>query len=205
MGKRIEVTPGDRYGRWTVVREDTSVDHRRRVLCKCECGAERLVLLSSLCTGQSMSCCCLQREASRKTGHANKTHGMRKSTTYNVWSGLRQRCLNPRNAKFSDYGARGIAVCQRWIDSFEAFLSDMGERPSSEHSIERLNVNGDYEPSNCCWATQTVQQRNRRNNLVVTFRGESHCLSVWAEILGIPYGTLHGRLSRGVPVEEALR
>ena len=206
MNKRIELMPGDRYAAWTVVAELMPIGEtrtRRRVVnCRCQCGAEKAVLLSSLRTGSSQSCGCAQREAARSVGIANGTHGMKGTPTYNAWSGMKARCENPANRKFVDYGSRGIKVCERWRNSFENFLGDMGECPKG-CSIDRIDTNGHYEPSNCRWATQTVQQRNRRNNIVITFGGESCCLSEWAERLGIPYKTLHGRISRGVNVKDA--
>jgi hypothetical protein len=116
-----------------------------------------------------------------------------------MWS----RCTNKNAHQFKNYGARGITVCDRWKD-FWAFIDDMGERPTASHSIDRIDVNGNYEPSNCRWATSTQQNRNRRNNSLLEFNGETKCLAAWAEERGIKQTTLLRRLERGRTVAEAL-
>ncbi len=121
---------------------------------------------------------------------------------YKVWEGMIQRCTNPKAYRFDAYGGRGITVCERWRD-FGNFLADMGSRPGRKHRIERKNNSGNYEPSNCCWATQKRQMRNTRANHLVTFRGETLCVIEWAERLGINYNTLRKRL-RKWSVDRAL-
>ena len=122
---------------------------------------------------------------------------------YNVWKTMRARCNNPNHKSFARYGGRGISVCRRW-NSFVCFIADVGWRPSNKHSLERKNNHGNYEPSNVIWATRTVQGRNKRNNRLVTFDGQTMCLSAWAEKFGISYVTFHARLTRGIPFAEAL-
>jgi len=119
---------------------------------------------------------------------------------FKVWRGMLGRCSGDHN---DNYGARGIKVCERW-QTFAAFVEDMGPRPSPDHSIERVDVNGHYEPSNCKWATSTEQNRNRRNVPLVTFQGRTMCRTAWAEELGIKVTTLVRRLRR-MPLHEALR
>src|SRR5262249_28856887 len=111
---------------------------------------------------------------------------------------IKQRCQNPNNPDYSDYGGRGIAVCARW-QSFENFLSDMGPRPSSNHSIDRKNTNGNYEPDNCRWATLHVQSRNKRNNVWIEHNGKRMVLEDWAAETGLPRTTLEQRVWRGWP------
>ena len=120
-----------------------------------------------------------------------------------AWQAMNRRCYNPKCPDYQDYGARGITVCERWRDSFENFLADMGPRPSSKHSIDRIDVNGNYEPSNCRWATLKEQLRNQRRNPRYEFRGERLTLTDIAERSGIPRLTLHYRLKRGWNLEDA--
>jgi hypothetical protein len=118
---------------------------------------------------------------------------------------MKYRCTNPRGRQYPDYGGRGIKVCERWLHSFEAFLEDMGRRPSPKHTLDRYPDNdGNYEPGNCRWATPKEQQRNRRCNRIIEFAGQRLPLSAWGERLGLPPETIAARLDRGCSVERAL-
>jgi hypothetical protein len=139
------------------------------------------------------------------TNHGNRTHGHSRSLTYVSLAQLIQRCTNPNNPSFTKYGGRGITVCQRWRNSFEAFLEDMGERPSNKHSIDRIHNDRGYDPGNCRWATKVEQCRNKSDNRLITVDGETHCLSEWDEIKGFPRGRIADRLQRGWAEEEAVR
>lgn len=123
-------------------------------LCRCKCGNIVKVALSNLNNGNTKSCGCLHSQN-------NLSH----TPEYRAWYNLIERCTKIENSRFKDYGGRGIAVCERWLYSFQNFLSDMGFRPSSEHSIDRVNNDGNYEPGNCKWSTPTEQANNRRNNV----------------------------------------
>lgn len=120
----------------------------------------------------------------------------RRTPEYAAWADMIQRCTNPRNHAWDRYGGRGIRVCERWLESFDVFAADMGPRPPGG-SIERVDVDGDYEPSNCVWADEVTQQRNRRDNRRVTIYGETMCLAAWAERAGLPRRTLSARLNNG--------
>ncbi len=122
-------------------------------------------------------------------------HGLRDAPEYQVWKGMKQRCENPKHKSFNDYGGRGIRVCQRWRDSFAAFLEDMGNRPSPRHNIDRIDNNGDYEPGNCQWVLRRVNNRNRRVNHLLTFNGRTQTMTDWAAELGISLQTLAWRLN----------
>ena len=136
------------------------------------------------------------------TVHGNARRG-HKASEYLVWIAMRQRCGNPNNKKFPDYGGRGISVCGRW-DDYSAFAGDMGARPSRRHTIERIDTNGDYEPSNCRWATFKEQANNTRRNIRVSVGGEAMTLKQAVERFGGRYGTVLARVHAGVPVEQAL-
>ena len=213
MSRKIQVKPGDRYGRLTVIKEidkrssPTNGKMYRIIECRCSCGTIKQFSLESLRKkNPSRSCGCLQREIARVNGLNNRTHGLTHCPAYESWSQMKQRCYNKKDPQYHNYGQRGIAVCGRWLNSFEAFLEDMGERPSLLYSIDRYpDKEGNYEPSNCRWATSKQQARNRRSNVMLTFQGETMCMSAWAEHIGIPRKTLEKRLNcHGFSVEEAL-
>ncbi len=183
MGRILDLT-GQRYGRLTVIRRGPG-GYRKQVCwwCECDCGkACKLVPSENLRLGKAKSCGCLA-----------KPHGGHQTPEYQAWGKLRHRCNNPNARNYYLYGGRGIRVCDRWA-SFENFLADMGPRPSAEHSIDRLDVNGNYEPSNCAWRDRTQQARNKRNSLFITHNGETLHVREWAERTGIHTDTLRGRI-----------
>ncbi len=162
MPKAIELHQGDRFGRLTVVeRAPHAPTAGWRWLCRCDCGEETTVRSRSLRTGNTQSCGCLQRERVREilTTHGESARG-KWTPEFQAWAAMRKRCGSGfRQRQY--YADRGITVCKRW-DAYETFLADMGRRPSPDHSIDRINNDGNYEPSNCRWATRSEQQRNKR-------------------------------------------
>ena len=170
-GRIAKDLTGVQFGRLTVLRRFEVASKQRVIwLCQCTCGATKPVLAGSLASGRSRSCGCLNVELTKRRwsmGQANPTlrHGHasngKLTPTYHSWTGMIGRCENPNRPNFSYYGGRGITVCARWRNSFEAFLEDMGERPAGT-SIDRINNAGHYEPGNCQWATKSHQQRNQR-------------------------------------------
>lgn len=192
---------GQRFGRWVVVGPShVRVCGKRHWVCRCDCGQSGLVTTGNLHSGTSQSCGCLTAE----TASRRRKHGASKTPELSVWRNMIRRCHNPGATNYKDYGGRGIAVCGRWRQSFAAFLADVGPRPSPGHSIDRIDVNGGYEPGNCRWATRQEQARNRRDNVWITWDGVTRCLTEWAEITGLKAKTIEGRLARGVPVRLAM-
>ncbi len=195
------ITAGDRFGRLVV-----TAYVGQSASCLCDCGAMTDVRGDHLRSGETRSCGCLRRDVGRAVG-AMTTHGHARgggcSPEYSAWCAMVQRCTVVTTAGYENYGGRGIAVCDRWRESFEAFLADMGKRTSPRHSLDRINNDGNYEPGNCRWATAQEQRRNTRQNRVVEFRGESMPLVAWAERIGIHPATLKTRLDAW-PVERAL-
>lgn len=152
------VQPGQRFSR-LVAAIQLDEQGEARWLCVCDCGLTRIVLQRYLLSGNTTSCGCYQRESTSKR---SKRHGATGTAEYSTWQGMKARCLNPNSIGYAFYGGRGITVCDRWLKSFPAFLNDMGMRPSAEHSIDRIDPNGNYEPGNCRWAPPDIQQVNKR-------------------------------------------
>ena len=190
MGKFIDLT-GQRFGRLTVVNRAETRNKRTYWDCVCDCGNTKVINSYKLLSGNTQSCRCLDTEM---TIARTTKHGMSHSSPeYYIWKTMRQRCNNPNNGAYKEYGGRGVKVCKRW-DKFESFYKDMGQRPSSKHQIERLDNDGDYEPSNCVWATQLAQANNKRNTLYITFRGVTKPISDWAREVGIQKTTIRARI-----------
>lgn len=191
---------GKRFGRLVVVgRGGISSDRKATWLCRCDCGGERVVIGRLLRSGATRSCGCLSVEASRDRA---TRHGGAGTTEYNIWRTMRARCQNPRSKSFPHYGGRGIAVCDRW-QSFELFLADMGERPPGT-TLDRINNDLGYLPSNCRWATHVEQGNNRRNNVKFEIDGVSLTLSQWSNVTGVKRTTILQRLNNGWNVEAAI-
>lgn len=194
----IDMT-GLRFGRLLILgfagRNDKSM-----WFCKCDCGNIIRALSNNLKKGDTTSCGCVH---SKRTSETHKTHGQsgRNATKeYSIWGKMIGRT---QNLKDPDYGGRGIKVCDRWR-SFENFFEDMGKCPSKTHSIERDDVNGNYCPENCRWATQVEQANNKRNNHPITFRGKTQNIGQWAAELGIGGSTIKRRINLGWSIEMAL-
>lgn len=198
---------GNRYGRLVAlgpvfVKKFASGANHVHWLCLCDCGNEKVISIAKLSTGNTRSCSCLQRETQAASGGIS-THGMHRAPEYEVWHSMHQRCRNPNAKNYKSYGGRGIVVCERW-STFEAFFADMGTRPSSDHSIDRYPDNdGNYEPSNCRWATPSEQQRNMRTNRIVSAFGRTEPLVAFCRDEA-HYNLALNRINRGWDTERAL-
>lgn len=172
---------------------------------KCECGVRSVLNCHKVKTGHTRSCGCFRNEKSSqrlvKNINGNK-HGGCHTEAYKSWQKMKARCENKAQYGYESYGGRGIVVCERW-QSFALFLEDMGERPSGM-SIDRIDVNGNYEPENCKWSTVKEQGRNKRNNRNLVIHNESRCVVEWAEIAGISDSMIRSRLTKGWSHREAV-
>ncbi len=171
----------------------------RQVLwrCQCDCGKLTTVATGNLRSGHTRSCGCLVIEFASAAGPLRETHGLSKTPEYNVWHGMVQRCHNPKNKGFNEYGGRGITVCDEWRTDFRAFFAHIGQRPSMKHSVDRIRNNEGYKPGNVRWATQEEQGNNKRVNVIVSINGAEMTLARAARAHGIHYSTVRHRLTAG--------
>jgi hypothetical protein len=196
---------GDSFGRLTVL--ETLVRKGRQCLrCRCECGKEVIVDRYTAQSGRSNSCGCLHRDITRAVHlkHGDARRSGQRAPEHNSWVCMVQRCTNPKEKAFHRYGGRGIHVCQEWIDSYEAFLAYVGRKPSRQHTIERIDNNGHYEPGNVKWATKKEQGNNTSTNRFLEFNGKRLTVAQWATEIGMDHEVLRARLRYGWSDEEAL-
>lgn len=196
---------GRKFHRYTVLKSAGYQGKSPMLLCRCDCGTERLVQKGNLIRGRSRSCGCLQREelVARNIKHGLAPRG-KKSSEFIAWRSMMQRCVNPKNHNFPNYGARGITVCAQWSENYANFLEDMGPKPSHVHSLERIDNNGNYEPGNCKWALPREQNRNRRNVHTILVEGNHVTLKEACDYYGAYYPTVRRRIYKGITLEEAI-
>lgn len=185
----MPLTSNQRFGRLRLL-ERTVMTKRAKWLALCDCGNVTEVWASSLQAGSTKSCGCLRAEV---VGAKNTTHGESKTALYRVWAAMLERCNKPESPSYRNYGARGIKVCKRW-NSYAAFKKDVGDRPSLLHSLDRVDNDKDYRPSNVRWATRKEQARNTRRNIKIEYAGRVQTAADWAKETGISRATLLDRL-----------
>ena len=199
---------GQRFGRLIVAkRAENTKSGDARWMCKCDCGNETIVKAKHLKSGGTKSCGCLQKEIARDMLKARRTHGMSGTPIHKEWEAMKRRCYNPNTEKYYRYGGRGIVVCDRWRDSFEAFYEDVSKLlhfGEQGYTLNRINNDGNYEPNNVEWATQKEQANNRQSNHLLTFNGKTQTIVQWADETGIKSATIARRLKKGWSVEKAL-
>lgn len=197
------VSAGDRFGKWEVLENGEWV--KQKVMCRCDCGTLREVCVANMTRGVSSSCGCVGVDRLRRRSTHGHTRGGRSARTrsYSIWAAMKTRCTNKNSSGYYKYGAKGVRVCQRWMESFENFFADMGDPPDG-CSIDRIDSSGNYEPGNCRWATALEQARNHRILHWVIIGGERMCAAEAAERYGVNYRTLISRLNRGIPAEQAV-
>ena len=197
----IDLT-GKTFGRLVVIeRAENSKFRKARWKCQCSCGNIAIVCSDNLRKGLAKSCGCLRKESLAKR---NTTHGMTKTHEYQTWARMIARCQNFTNSDFKDYGGRGIDICQEWRNDFMAFFNYIGKRPSPEHSVDRINNDGNYEPGNVKWSLPTQQANNKRYNRLITINNTTMNVTEWAQKIGINPRTIFSRLQRNWPPEKAV-
>lgn len=216
-GQHEDPAPGAKYGMLTVVGPAGHNEHGAKIThCVCDCGGERFPRTDELWRGGATSCGCQRKARGRHAGYLNRKHGgcydsrtsefrysKRRMPEYISWFNMKERCRNPNNKSYSNYGGRGITYDPSWED-FSVFLSDLGRRPSPKHSLDRVDVNGNYEPGNVRWATTTEQSYNRRNSRTVTHCGITKSIGEWAHLLGKDIVHIKANLARGLTPYEAV-
>lgn len=200
---RYNLENGFRSGKLSVIEPWTQhpKSGSHRYLCLCDCGYKKVVTASRLAKNVTVSCGCKINDV---LVLRNTTHGMSKTPTYKIWKDMIKRCNNPNHKHFHNYGGRGIKVSKEW-ETFENFLNDVGIRPSKEHSIDRIDNNGNYEKGNVKWSTDHEQRRNKRTNVILDYNGQKMCITDVARINGIHPSLLHNRIKKGIPLEIAVK
>lgn len=207
---------GEKYGRLTVL----GLDHRVKSIwqgqnkgyfyywkCQCECGNKIIVSNSHLRTGHTKSCGCYKNDL---LVDRVKTHGLSNTRLFGLFGKIKGRCYNPNNPKYKNYGARGITICDEWLNNFKSFYDwamDNGYDENAkfmECTIDRIDNNKGYSPENCRFVSNDVQARNKTTNHLITYNGETHCLAEWSEITGISKGAIGYRLKKGWDIELML-
>lgn len=202
MSTRKSITPGDVFGRLTVLSEAPRRGYKRYWICQCSCGSSPKEIYHNHLAMLTKSCGCLRRETAAVTGKNRAVHDKSSTSEYQAWRCMWQRCTDPNGLQYLSYKDR--APPERWRD-FRVFFKDMGPRPSLDCSIERVDNSKSYGPDNCVWATSKEQARNTKNNVNIEYQGRIQCIAAWAEEYGMKYSTLYDRLvARNLPIEKAL-
>ena len=186
---------GEKVGRLTVIREavgEEKTQKRIQWLCKCDCGNTTVVSAGRLTIGLTLSCGCLHIETFNNKKHGGSDKSNQFHFEYGVYRGMKRRCYSPKNDDYKNYGGRGIKVCDRWLgeSGFLNFMLDMGPRPSSKHSLDRIENDGNYGPGNCRWATKKEQAANTRRNVWIEYMGQRKIMSDWKKLLKVSYMTV---------------
>ena len=203
--------PGQKFNRLTIIKLDHKKKYiypngriifREYYLCKCDCGNKKIAYKWDIKSGHTKSCGCWKDEI-RKIVHTK--HGQERTRLYKIWQGIKKRCYRKTFQKYNLYGGRGITVCDEWKNNFIPFFNwAMSNGYKDNLTIDRIDVNGNYEPSNCRWCTQKQQMRNTRRNHLLTINGKTKCIAEWAEVFNIPYKTLYSKIKRGLPIDKVL-
>lgn len=199
MGTFADIT-GRKFGRITVIDLSGVSKNGKKVWnCVCDCGVEKRILSGSLLSGRTKSCGCLSVDTSRENA---TIHNHCYENIYSIYKGIKSRCYNKNHKNYSTYGGRGVIMCDRWLNDVNLFILDMGPRPSTRHSVDRIDNNGNYEPSNCKWSTQKEQCNNNSRNHPITWNGITKNIGQWAELTGINRNTIRDRINAGLEPEQ---
>ncbi len=204
MGRMIDIT-GKRFGRLVAIEPSKvkATNKSKKWLCKCDCGNTKEIISSSLRFGKTTSCGCWKDE---KTSKRFYKHGKSNTLIYNIWTSMKGRCLRKTSKDYPNYGGRGIKICDDWKNDFMTFYNWAISNGYKEGlTIERINPDGNYEPSNCIWLENEKQALNRRNTILIEFKGKKQSIRKWSEELKINYNTLRDYLAEGKTIENILK
>lgn len=206
MSKLIDLT-GKRFGRLQVLMRSGSKNGSAMWLCRCDCGKTKVICGVELRSGETKSCGCLHREIASQT--MTKHNGSHKERLYRVWAAMLSRTRNPNATNYKYYGGRGIKVCEEWNDYevFRDWALQNGYNPSAQYgecTLDRINVDGNYCPTNCRWVNMSSQNNNQRSNKTIVYNNESHNLKQWSDILGINYSTFKKYIKSGRTIEDII-
>ncbi len=205
MRERINIEVGQRFNRLIFLGDEPVKNKHRIGKFVCDCGKITITDVHSVRYGKTKSCGCYVIDKIREVSIIHgETINRSSSPEYSAWRSMRERCYNKNCVGYENYGGRGIKVCDRWLNSFVSFLEDVGRRPSNKHSIDRIEVNGNYEPSNVRWATPKTQRRNQRFDPRITINGVTKLICEWAEESSIPRSLISGRLKKDWDAEKAV-
>ena len=193
---------GQKFNRLTAIRlhhiKKTKGGSVHYWLFRCDCGNEKVIVKISVTSNITKSCGCLNKEQLKSIRHLSYKHELCNHRLYYIWTTMKARCNNPKSQKYKNYGLRGIRVCDEWLNDFKVFYDWAMQNGYKDNlSIDRIDVNGNYEPNNCRWATNIQQSNNRTNNYLITYNNETHTIAEWARIINVKYQTLYMRLRRG--------
>lgn len=205
MAEKIQYTKGEIINGLIFIQEDfhelevLGKQRYRRAVFQCHCGEKFITRINTVKSGKAKSCGCERRKKLKKR---ITRHGGSYKPEYTTWESMKSRCLCKTNKFYNVYGGRGITISDEWITDFKKFYEDMGPKPSPSHSIDRINVNGNYCKENCRWEIRYNQDRNRTDNIFITYNGEKLIVADWAKKLGLHAQTIKDRLNRGLSIEE---
>lgn len=196
---------GKIFGRLTILSYAGKAGKESIWLSRCKCGVEKVVRYNGLTRGATTSCGCYRREVHAKRRARPKGHERTfKNPLYRIWQSMKTRCYNEKNPNYARYGAKGVRICQRWLDSFDTFVDDMGMPPEG-HSIDRIDPYGDYSPENCRWATRLIQSQNQKRTRFYQWQGESLCLTEVARRANVDYYQVYWAVFAGKSIDEAVQ
>lgn len=202
FAKKTVFEKGLKFGRLLVLSKIGQTKKDSIWQCQCDCGKIITCLKHNLIKGNTKSCGCLNRDSILLLNKRKATHGKSKAPVYKCWFNIKQRCLNPLNAHFKNYGGRGIKIHKEWENNFYEFYKYVGERPSKNHSIDRIDNNGNYEPGNVRWADRETQNNNRRVNVTIFFNGERFTVASLAKRFGLNPNPIYKKIKLGIQVEK---
>ena len=193
MNKMKDIT-GQKFGKLTVLKMFRR-DNKTFCECQCDCGNIKIIQQANLKNGSSKSCGCLAKELSKKR---RTIHGLTGTRIFRIWDDMKSRCYNKNAISFKNYGGRDITICDEWLNDVKSFYEwSMANGYQDNMTIDRIDVNGNYEPNNCRWVDRQTQQNNTRSNHYITHNGETHTIAEWARILNKKYRCVQSRVKRG--------